>query len=262
MSNYTLEVISVGEHRVQAYSAQGYYLHRWPDAPTTWQVRRGDTVLIKDVLWCEAKDEFWRNTGIDLGNAWGDCTPTQKQPIREWQVAEVKQERKATMCEPTYTQETYTVPVYHDTTPTADPFLSALLGGVAAAGVAGIALLATLCFGLAIFAAFVAALPVSVVIVYGWKYKMAIWHGLLALDSALWTVLTLPFLLAYRGVRTAAQAIKTRPAQTPGVLLLTGPVAITNPARLLTVQEVEKIEVAARPVPVAVKRPTKKAKVK
>lgn len=74
--SHTMEIIDLGlEFGVQAYASAGYYLHRDTDLMNgTWMVRRGlGSVLIGGVNWCEAKDEFWRNTGEDLGNAWGDC---------------------------------------------------------------------------------------------------------------------------------------------------------------------------------------------
>lgn len=182
-----------------------------------------------------------------------------KQPTQAATATKAKPVQEHPMSEPTYQQPQ--APIYHDTTPTPDPALSALLSGVAVVGVAGIVLLATLVFGVAILA----AMPISASLVLAWKFRGAIWQAALAVVNAIVAVVCFPFVLAYRGAQRAIQTIQQH--QTTQVakstrLMLTGPAPITDPARLLEVQQVEPIEFAARPTPVSVKRPSKKVKVK
>lgn len=147
-----------------------------------------------------------------------------------------------------YTQTTYTAPVYSNTTPTPDPILAALLIGLAIVGVGGIAALALLFVGLA----FAAALPVATALVYAWKFRSAIWHGALFLVDCVEATLRWPFVLAYRGLQMAVEATQAGPQaqscvsmpESPGIepaLVMDLPIMVTDwPMRKMATVEVNR----------------------
>ena len=120
-------------------------------------------------------------------------------------------------------------------------------------GIVGL-VLAVLTIGLAGLA-FLAAAPIAAVIVLTWKYRYQ-------LNDLLCDAMCLPFILAWRGVTLAAQAVKAHinkptPAPAQHVRMLAGPVAITDRRRLLEMKPVDVIELPTQKQAVRIRKPRK-----